>query len=81
MTAAVFVQVKCELGHAYDVAREAVDTIEAISEVYSTSGKYDLLMKFYLPREAEVGRFINEHVQTLPHVQDTHTIITFNAFS
>lgn len=81
MTTAVFVQVKCALGRAYDVARDAVDRIEAISEVHSTSGKYDLLMKFYLPKEAEVGRFVTEQVQALPHVKDTHTIITFNAFT
>ena len=40
----IFVMVKCELGEAYDVADAAVQTIEQVSEVYSTSGQYDLLL-------------------------------------
>jgi hypothetical protein len=34
----IFVQVKCELGRAYDVADEAALNIDQVSEVYSTSG-------------------------------------------
>ena len=40
----IFVMVKCDLGKAYEVADEAV-AVEHVSEVYSTSGQYDLLMK------------------------------------
>ena len=78
---AIFVQVKCQLGRAYDVAAKAVDTIEQVSEVYSTSGQYDLLVKCYLPRDEDVGRFVTSRLQTLPGVKDTYTIITFNAFT
>jgi DNA-binding Lrp family transcriptional regulator len=45
----IFVMVKCELGQAYGVADAAVADIEQVSEVYSASGQYDLLMKCYLP--------------------------------
>ncbi len=78
---AIFIQVKCELGRAYDVAAEAVDTIDEVSEVYSTSGMYDLLVKCYLPRDADIGRFVTGSIQTLPGVRETYTIITFNAFT
>lgn len=78
---AVFIQVKCELGRAYEVAAEAVDTVEEVSEVYSTSGSYDLLIKCYLPTGADVGRFVTGQIQTLPGIRDTYTIITFNAFT
>ncbi len=77
----IFIQVKCELGKAYDVADEAVLNVEEISEVYSTSGQYDLMMKCYLPDEMDIGRFVNEQVQTLAGVKDTFTLITFKAFS
>ena len=76
----IFVMVKCELGQAYTVADEAVD-IEQISEVYSTSGQYDLLMKCYLPDATDIGHFVTERLQTLPGVKDTFTIIAFKAFS
>jgi DNA-binding Lrp family transcriptional regulator len=78
---AVFVQIKCELGKAYSVAQEAADTIEEMSELYSTSGQFDLLGKFYLETEQDVGRFVTEKVQSLPGVRDTYTLITFNAFT
>ena len=76
----IFVMVKCELGKAYDVADSAVQDIEQVSEVYSTSGQYDLLMKCYLTDEQEVGHFVM-NVQKLPGVKDTFTLITFKAFS
>jgi DNA-binding Lrp family transcriptional regulator len=69
---AIFVQVKCEMGRAYQVARQAVDT---------TSGQYDLLAKFYLDPGQDIGLFVTDRVQTLPGVADTYTLITFNAFA
>jgi len=77
----IFIMVKCELGKAYDVANEAVLNIEQVSEVHSTSGKYDLLMKCYLDDNQDIGHFVTEKVQMLPGVADTFTIITFKAFS
>src|ERR1700750_1786451 len=78
---AIFVQIKCEMGQAYRVAREAADAIEQMSELYSTSGQYDLLGKFYLEPEQDIGLFVTEKIQTLKGVKDTYTLITFNAFS
>jgi DNA-binding Lrp family transcriptional regulator len=78
---AVFVMIKCELGKAYQVAEQAVEEIEQISEIYSTSGSYDLLAKFYVDDGTDVGRFVTEKVQILPGVKDTFTLITFNAFT
>ncbi|HWK48107.1 MAG TPA: Lrp/AsnC ligand binding domain-containing protein [Stellaceae bacterium] len=77
----IFVNVKCELGKAYTVAGEAVEQVEQVSEVYSTSGQWDLMMKCYLPEEGDIGRFVTEKLQTLPGVKDTFTIIAYKAFS
>jgi DNA-binding Lrp family transcriptional regulator len=77
---AIFVQIKCEMGQAYKVAREAADTIQELSELHSTSGQYDLLGKFYLEADRDIGLFVTERVQSLPGVKDTYTLITFNAF-
>jgi len=76
----IFIQVKCELGKAYLVADRAVD-VEQVSEVHSTSGNYDLLMKCFLPSTTDIGHFVNESIQTIEGVRDTFTIITFKAFS
>ena len=77
----IFVMLKCELGQAYQVADAAVQSIEQVSEVYSTSGQYDLIMKFHLDQEVDVGRFVTTSVQTLPGVKDTFTLISFKAFT
>jgi DNA-binding Lrp family transcriptional regulator len=74
-----FVQIKCQLGKAYDVANRLADA-EIASEIYSTAGGYDLLVKFYVADGTDIGHFVNEKVQTLPGIQETHTIITFKAF-
>jgi DNA-binding Lrp family transcriptional regulator len=76
----IFIMVKCELGKSYQVADEAVQDIEQVSEVYSISGQYDLLMKCYLPDDQDIGHFVMG-VQKLPGVKDTFTLITFKAFS
>ena len=77
----IFIMVKCDLGQAYDVADRAVQDVEQVSEVHSTSGQYDLLVKCYLPAEQDIGRFVTERLQTLPGVKDTFTLITFKAFA
>jgi DNA-binding Lrp family transcriptional regulator len=74
-----FVQIKCQLGKSYDVANKLADA-EIASEIYSTAGDYDLLVKFYVDEGSDIGHFVNEKVQTLPGIQDTRTIITFKAF-
>lgn len=77
---AIFVMIKCALGKAYTVAEALVDNIDEVSEVHSISGQYDLLAKFYLPKDADIGHFVTEKVQTLDGVADTFTLIAFKAF-
>ena len=74
-----FVQIKCQLGQSYSVANKLADA-EIASEIYSTAGDFDLLVKFYVDVGTDIGHFINEKVQTIPGIQDTRTIITFKAF-
>lgn len=77
----IFVHIKCELGRSYDVATEAALSIEQVSEVHSTSGQYDLLVKCFLPDGDDAGHFVTSQLQTLEGVRDTFTLITFKAFS
>lgn len=74
-----FVQIKCQLGRSYAVANAIADA-EIASEIYSTAGEFDLLVKFYVEQGTDIGHFVNEKVQTVPGIQDTRTIITFKAF-
>ena len=74
-----FVQIKCHLGKSYAVANALADA-EIASEIYSTAGEFDLLVKFYVEQGTDIGHFINERVQTIAGIQNTLTIIPFKAF-
>lgn len=76
----IFVMVKCELGRAYEVAAAIADRVEEVSEVWSTSGQYDLLVKCVLAPGRDAGHFVTESLQRLPGVRDTFTLIAFQAF-
>jgi DNA-binding Lrp family transcriptional regulator len=74
-----FVQIKCTLGKSYEVANALADA-EIASEIYSTAGEFDLLVKFYVDQATDIGHFVNEKVQKIAGIQDTQTIICFKAF-
>ena len=75
----VFVQVRCEPGTTYQVA-EAIYDREVVSELYSTSGEYDLLAKVYVPEGEDVGHFLSERLFDIPDINRTLTTMTFKAF-
>ena len=75
----VFVQIKCELGHTYEVAAKLGDKADP-PELHSTSGAYDLMAKFRIPDGEDIGRFIAREVHSVPHIRDTFTIMAFKAF-
>ena len=76
----LYVQIKCQLGQAYSVADQIMDTIEETSEIYSTSGDYDLLAKFYLGETQSIGEFVNYKLHRVSGIRDTHTILAFRLF-
>ena len=55
MSTCVFVQLRCKPGTAYRVADEIM-LREIHSELYSTSGEHDLLLKLYIPEDQDVGQ-------------------------
>jgi DNA-binding Lrp family transcriptional regulator len=75
----VFVQVRCEPGRTYAVA-EAIYDREVVSELYSTSGEYDLIAKVYVPEGEDVGRYLSDRMFDVPGIQRTLTTMTFRAF-
>ena len=75
----VFVQVRCTPGHTYRVA-EAIYDREIVSELYSTSGDYDLIAKVYIPEGEDVGHYLNDRLFDIPGIARTLTTMTFRAF-
>ena len=77
----IFVMIKCELGQTYKTAAMIADQVDEAAEVYSTSGGYDLLAKFHLDKDQDIGRFVTERIQPkvraicekygIPYVQES----------
>ena len=79
MTTCVFVQIRCTPGRTYKVAEDIV-LREMHSELYSTSGEWDLLMKLYIPQGEDVGKFINDHLLVIPNIERSLTTMTYKVF-
>ena len=79
MSTCVFIQIRCKLGTTYKVA-EDIALREIHSELYSTSGEYDLLMKLYIPEDADVGKYINDHLLQIPNIERSLTTMTYKVF-
>ncbi len=75
----VFVQIRCTPGKTYQVADEIYNR-EIASELYSTSGEYDLLAKIYIPEDQDIGKYINDRILDIPGISRSLTTMTFQAF-
>lgn len=79
MTTPCFIQIRCRPGTTYKVA-EKIALKEIHSELYSTSGEFDLLLKLYIPEGADVGKFINDELLDIEGIERSLTTLTFKAF-
>ena len=79
MSTCVFIQIRCKPGTTYRVAEE-IALREIHSELYSTSGDFDLLMKVYIPDTEDVGVFINDRLLDIEGIERSLTTMTFKVF-
>ena len=77
--ALVFVQFRCTPGKTYEVATAIWDR-EVVSELYSTSGDYDLIAKVYIPEGEDVGHYLSQRLFDIAGIVRTLTTMTFKAF-
>ena len=75
----VFVQFRCTPGKTYEVATAIYDR-EVVSELYSTSGEYDLIAKIYIPDDEDVGHYLSNRLFDIPGIVRTLTTMTVRAF-
>ncbi len=55
---------------------EAIALREIHSELYSTSGDWDLLMKLYIPDGHDIGKFINDELLDIDGIERSLTTLT-----
>ena len=79
MSTCVFIQIRCKPGTTYKVAEE-IALLEIHSELYSTSGDFDLMMKIYIPETEDVGKFINDSLLMIVGIERSLTTMTYKVF-
>ncbi|WP_027258315.1 MULTISPECIES: Lrp/AsnC family transcriptional regulator [Leisingera] len=79
MSTCVFVQIRCKPGTTYKVAEE-IALREIHSELYSTSGNFDLMMKLYIPTGEDVGKYINDQLLQIEGIERSLTTMTYKVF-
>ena len=79
MSTCVFIQIRCKPGTTYKVA-ENIALLEIHSELYSTSGDFDLMMKLYIPESADVGKYINDNLLNIGGIERSITTLTYKVF-
>jgi len=75
----IFIQLQCAPGKTYEVA-DKLYMREIVSELYSTSGEYDLLLKIYIGEGEDIGKFISDNVLDIAGIVRSLTTMTFTAF-
>jgi DNA-binding Lrp family transcriptional regulator len=75
----VFIQLQCQPGKTYEIADEIYER-EIVSEMYSTSGEFDLMIKLYVPDGEDVGKFIHANITNVSGIQRSLTTMTYQAF-
>ncbi|MEM8825690.1 MAG: Lrp/AsnC ligand binding domain-containing protein [Pseudomonadota bacterium] len=75
----LFVLAKCDLGHAEECG-EAIAELDDVSEVYSVTGEYDLLIKVNFDDLQSISDFVQDHLHRVPHLKETQTMTSFRVY-
>jgi DNA-binding Lrp family transcriptional regulator len=78
ITAIVFV--RADVNRIPEVAQQLAD-IDGVSEVYSVTGKIDLIAMVRVRNIDDVAAIISDKVNKVPGVTDTETHVAFRAYS
>ena len=74
-----YILIKVNPGKLKEVADRLIE-LEAVTEVYSTSGAYDLIAKVMVEDFDQFGEIIPQKIHAIAGIKETYTLITFNAF-
>lgn len=72
LTAIIIIQTESE-NHA--LVKEKLAQLEEVSEVYSVSGEYDILIKVWVPGLEELNQLINAKIRSIDGVEDLMEMI------
>jgi Lrp/AsnC family transcriptional regulator for asnA, asnC and gidA len=72
MTAIIIIQTETE---KHGLVKKAISKLDEVSEVYSVSGEYDLLIKLWAHDVEELNQLINSKIRSIDGVEDLTEMI------
>ena len=72
ITAIIIIQTESE---KHEYVKEELSKLEEVSEVYSVSGEYDILIKVWVPGIEELNQLINSKIRSIDGVEDLTEMI------
>ncbi|MBI5680987.1 MAG: Lrp/AsnC family transcriptional regulator [Methanobacterium sp.] len=72
ITAIIIIQTESE---KHESVKEELSRLEEVSEVYSVSGEYDILIKVWVPGIEELNQLINSKIRSVDGVEDLTEMI------
>lgn len=72
ITAMIIIQTESE---KHESVKEELSRLEEVSEVYSVSGEYDILIKVWVPGIEELNQLINSKIRSVDGVEDLTEMI------
>ncbi len=72
--------INCQRGVINAVA-EALAELDEISEVYSVSGNYDLVVVVRVKTNDDLARLVTDHLIKIEGIESTESMIAFKAYS
>jgi DNA-binding Lrp family transcriptional regulator len=69
-----------ERGKIDEVAEQLVE-IQGVSEVYSVSGRYDLIVMVRVKHTDDLAKVVTEHIRKIEGIQHTETMLAFRTYS
>ena len=72
ITTIIIIQTESEL---HESVKEALSKLDEVSEVYSVSGEYDILIKVWVPNIEELNKLMNTKIRSIDGVEDLTEMI------
>ena len=72
ITAIIIIQTESE---RHEIVKDELSRLEEVSEVYSVSGEYDILIKVWVPGIEELNQLINSKIRSIDGVEDLTEMI------
>ncbi len=72
ITAIIIIQTESE---KHEYVKEELSKLNEVSEVYSVSGEYDILIKVWVPGIEELNQLINSKIRSVDGVEDLTEMI------